>query len=88
MKESFRAFSTTDLSRRSGDVVAAALRGPVLLTQHKKARLIVLSVEEYELRTAGKAPDTRIVAKLSDMPDDLAEEFRAAAAAYMQGEEG
>jgi len=88
MKESFKAFSTTDLSRRSGDVVAAALRGPVLLTQHKKARLVVLSVEEYEHRSARKAPDTRTVAKLSDMPDGLADDFREAAAAYMEGEEG
>jgi PHD/YefM family antitoxin component YafN of YafNO toxin-antitoxin module len=88
MKETFRAFSTTDLSRRSGDVVAAALREPVLLTQHKKARLIVLSVEEYELRTAQKAPDTRTVARLKDMPADLADDFRAAATAYIQGEDG
>ncbi len=82
-----KSFSTTDLSRRSGDVVAAALREPVLLTQHKKARLIVLSVEEYELRTAQKVPDTRTVARLKDMPADLADDFRAAAAAYMQGED-
>jgi PHD/YefM family antitoxin component YafN of YafNO toxin-antitoxin module len=86
MKETFRAFSTTDLSRRSGDVVAAALREPVLLTQHKKARLIVLSVEEYELRTAQKVADTRIVGRLKDMPADLAEDFRAAAA-YIQDED-
>jgi PHD/YefM family antitoxin component YafN of YafNO toxin-antitoxin module len=82
-----KSFSTTDLSRRSGDVVAAALREPVLLTQHKKARLIVLSVEEYELRTARKVPDTCKVARLKDMPADLADDFRAAAAAYMQGED-
>jgi len=82
-----KSFSTTDLSRRSGDVVAAALREPVLLTQHKKARLIVLSVEEYELRTAQKVSDTRTVARLKDMPADLADDFRAAAVAYMQGED-
>ena len=50
MKEMI-AFSTTDLSRKSGDVVAAALRGPITLTQHNKPRLVVLSVEEYELLT-------------------------------------
>jgi prevent-host-death family protein len=86
MKNTFKAFSTTDLSRRSGDVVAAALREPVLLTQHKKPRLIVLSVEEYERRTTQKAPDTRTAARLKDMPADLADDFRAAAAAYMQDE--
>ncbi len=87
MKDIFRVFSTTDLSRRSGDVVAAALREPVLLTQHNKARLVVLSVEEYELRTAQKAPDTRTAARLRDMPADLADDFRAAATAYLQDEE-
>jgi len=87
MKDIFTSFSTTDLSRRSGDVVAAALRAPVLLTQHKKARLVVMSVEEYELRTAHKAPDPRKVGRLADMPAELAEAFRAAAEAYMQDEE-
>lgn len=87
MKDIFKAFSTSDLSRKSGDVVAAALREPVLLTQHHKARLILLSVEEYELRTAQKAPDTRKVARLRDMPADLAEDFTAAAMAYIHGEE-
>jgi prevent-host-death family protein len=82
-----KSFSTTDLSRRSGDVVAAALREPILLTQHNKARLIVLSVEEYELRTAHKAPDPRTVGRLKDMPASLAEDFRAAAEAYMQDED-
>jgi PHD/YefM family antitoxin component YafN of YafNO toxin-antitoxin module len=87
MKNSFPSFSTTDLSRRSGDVVAAALREPVLLTQHKKARLIVLSVEEFELRTGQKSPETRIAARLKDMPAGLADEFRTAAAAYLDDEE-
>ena len=87
MKKILKSFSTTDLSRRSGDVVAAALREPVLLTQHKKARLVVLSVEEYELRTARNAPDTRTVARLKDMPADLAGDFRAAAEAYLQADE-
>jgi hypothetical protein len=47
----------------------------------------VLSVEEYELRTAHKAPDPRTVGRLRDMPASLAEDFRAAAEAYMQDED-
>jgi prevent-host-death family protein len=86
MKEMI-AFSTTDLSRKSGDVVAAALRGPITLTQHNKPRLVVLSVEEYELLTARKASDTRTAGLTKDMPADLIEDFRTAALAYIQGEE-
>jgi hypothetical protein len=46
-----------------------------------------MSVEEYELRTGLKSPDPRKVGRLADMPAELAEDFRAAAEAYMQDEE-
>jgi len=68
-------------------VAAAALRGPVILTQHKKARLIVLSVEEYELRKAGKVADTRTVGRLATMPDELFQEFERAVAVYERGDD-
>jgi len=86
MKE-MMAFSTTDLSRKSGDVVAAALRGPITLTQHNKPRLVVLSIEEYKLLTARRAPDPRKAGLLKDMPADLAKDFQAAATAYIEGED-
>lgn len=40
-------YSTSDLSRKSGDIIARALQGPVTITQRGKPRLILMSVEEY-----------------------------------------
>jgi prevent-host-death family protein len=40
-------YTTSDLSRRSGDIIANALRHPVVLTQRGKPRLIMMSIEEF-----------------------------------------
>ena len=48
-------YSTSDLSRKSGDIIARALQGPVTITQRGKPRLILMSVEEYNrLRLKGE----------------------------------
>jgi len=47
-------YSTSDLSRKSGDIIARALQAPVTITQRGKPRLIMMSVEEYN-RLRGKA---------------------------------
>ncbi len=41
-------YSTSDLSRKSGDIIARALQGPITITQRGKPRLILMSVEEYK----------------------------------------
>ncbi len=47
-------YTTSDLSRRSGDIIARALQAPITITQRGKPRLIMLSVEEYNrLRKRG-----------------------------------
>lgn len=48
-------YSTSDLSRKSGDIIARALQGPVTITQRGKPRLILMSVEEFN-RLRGKRP--------------------------------
>jgi prevent-host-death family protein len=51
-------YSTSDLSRKSGDIIARALQGPVTITQRGKPRLIMMSVEEYNrLRGKQARPD-------------------------------
>jgi prevent-host-death family protein len=50
-------YSTSDLSRKSGDIIARALQAPVTITQRGKPRLIILSVEEYN-RLRGKKTTT------------------------------
>ena len=49
-------YSTSDLSRKSGDIIARALQGPVTITQRGKPRLILMSVEEFN-RLRGKRDD-------------------------------
>ena len=73
-------YTTSDLSRKSGDIIADALRGPVTITQRKKPRLVLLSVEEFQhLRKYG---DTRKAGTIETMPDELFEEIKRAADAY------
>jgi antitoxin Phd len=38
-------FPLTDLSNRPGDVVEAAFRGPVEITQHGKRKFVLLTAE-------------------------------------------
>ncbi len=51
-------YSTSDLSRKSGDIIAHALRSPVVITQRGKPRLILMSIEEFN-QLRGKRDDKR-----------------------------
>lgn len=51
-------YSTSDLSRKSGDIIARALQGPITITQRGKPRLILMSVEEFN-RLTKKREDGR-----------------------------
>jgi prevent-host-death family protein len=73
-------YSTSDLSRRSGDIIAEALRRPVTITQRNKPRLVLLSIEDYRKLTA-KA-DTRKAGRLETMPDHLFDDVKEAVSAY------
>jgi len=75
-------YSTSDLSRKSGDIIAEALRRPVTITQRNKPRLVLLSIEDYR-RLMIKA-DTRTAGRLETMPDDLFEGVKEAVSAYEQ----
>ena len=79
-------YSTSDLSRKSGDIIAEALRRPVTITQRNKPRLVLLSIEDYRKLTAHG--DTRKAGRLETMPDDLFEDVKKAVSSYEQeGEE-
>ena len=73
-------YSTSDLSRKSGDIIAEALRRPVTITQRNKPRLVLLSIEDYR-RLKARA-DTRTVGRLETMPDELFEDVKRAVDAY------
>lgn len=67
-------FTTSDLSRKSGDIIAEAIRRPVTLTQRNKPRLVLMNIEDYN-RLLQRA-DLRKVYTLEDMPDDVFEDFK------------
>lgn len=79
-------FSTSDLSRRSGDIIAEALRKPVTIVQRNKPRLVLLSIEDY--RALVSRADPRTAGTLDTMPDALFQEFQAAVDAYERDGEG
>jgi prevent-host-death family protein len=74
------SYSTSDLSRKSGDIIAAALRRPVTITQRHKPRLVLLSIEDYHRLTA--RADAQTIGTLQTMPDPLFDAFKDAVGAY------
>ena len=73
-------FTTSDLSRKSGDIIAEALRKPVTITQRNKPRLVLLSIEDY--RSLVARADTRKVGTLAGMSDADFARFRQAVETY------
>jgi prevent-host-death family protein len=79
-------YTTSDLSRKSGDIIAEALRKPVTITQRNKPRLVLLSIEDYRRLTARL--DTRKVGTLATMSDRDFADLRHAVEDYaVEGEE-
>lgn len=73
-------FTTSDLSRKSGDIIAEAMRRPVMITQRNKPRLVLLSVEDY--RRLAAHGDSRRSGKIGTMPDELLSDLETAINAY------
>jgi prevent-host-death family protein len=73
-------FTTSDLSRRSGDIIAEAMRRPVTITQRRKPRFVLLNFEDYEALRA--SADTRRAYRIEEMPDDMLEAAKKALEEY------
>ena len=80
MPKTIGSYSTSDLSRKSGDIIAEALRRPVIITQRNKPRLVLLNIEDYERLM--KRSDRRTAGTIETMPDELFAEFENAVEAY------
>jgi prevent-host-death family protein len=79
-------FTTSDLSRKSGDIIAEAMRQPVTITQRNKPRLVLLNVEDYErLRSYA---DHRRVLTLETIDDELMAKIEKAVEAYAAEDDG
>ena len=68
-----RRFSTVDLDKNLGDVKAAAAREPVIITEHRKDRFVMMAIEDFErLR---RHADPQRVYGAGETPPDLAAAF-------------
>ncbi len=68
-----RRFSTVDLDKKLGDVKAVAAREPVIITEHRKDRFVMMTVEDFErLRRGG---DPQRVYGVGETPSDIADQF-------------
>ena len=70
-----RRFSTVDLDKNLGDVKATAAREPVIITEHRKDRFVMMAIEDFErLRREG---DPQQSYGVGETPPDLATRFVA-----------
>ncbi|RWG85050.1 type II toxin-antitoxin system Phd/YefM family antitoxin [Mesorhizobium sp.] len=86
MPQSDSFYSTTDLSRKPGDIIDEALRHPVTITLGYKPRLVLLNIEDYE-RLLSQS-DHRMPGTIETMPDALFSEFESAVDTYAQDDDG
>ena len=62
--------TSVDVSKRFGFYGEVAQREPVVITNHGRDSLVLISASEYDRL---KSMDTRQAFRTADMPDDLAE---------------
>lgn len=87
MPRSSGSYSTSDLSRKSGDIIAEALRHPVTITQRNKPRLVLLNIDDYERLM--RQSDVRDVGTIETMSESLFDEFQEAVESYaLEDEKG
>lgn len=79
------SYTTSDLSRKSGDIIAEALRHPVTITQRNKPRLVLLNIEDYDRLI--RQSDLRAAGRLETMSEELFAKFEAAVEAYAESDE-
>jgi prevent-host-death family protein len=66
-----KEFTFSDLSRRSGDVLDAAMTGKVSLAKRGKRKVMMMPMEEYErLERTAAGQRERTAFTLADAPDD------------------
>lgn len=67
-----RTFSYTDMNRVSGEILDAAAVEPILLTKGSKAKVVIISIDEYRSLVGAAAAEGYEVANL---PEDVDREL-------------
>jgi PHD/YefM family antitoxin component YafN of YafNO toxin-antitoxin module len=70
-----KTFSTNDLLKDIRTVTFAAAKAPVQITQYRKPRFVLMTIEDYERLTHR---DPRQVFRTADMPDEIRDEILGA----------
>lgn len=65
-------FTTVELLRDLKTVTHAATRQPVAITQHRKARFVLMAIEDFE-RLQAAQPDPRAAYFTDSAPPEVAE---------------
>lgn len=63
-----KSFSTNDLIKDIRTVTFAAAKAPVQITQYRKPRFVLMTIDDYEKLTNR---DPRRVYRTADMPDEI-----------------
>ncbi|TYC63954.1 type II toxin-antitoxin system Phd/YefM family antitoxin [Rhodobacterales bacterium] len=71
-----RAFSSTELANKTGDVLAAAAQEPVAIQRHGKSRFVMLTTEEFERMQEKR--DTRKAVHVTELSDADASDLLSA----------
>jgi prevent-host-death family protein len=79
------SYTTSDLSRKSGDIIAEALRHPVTITQRSKPRLVILNIDDYERLMKGA--DARAIGSIDTMSNALFADMERAVEQYAEDDE-
>ena len=80
-----RTFSTVDLVRDIKEVTHAATREPVAITHHRRARYVLMAIEDYE--RLAKAADPRRAYGPGEAPADIVDIFLPHLAELAQSDE-
>jgi prevent-host-death family protein len=82
-----QTFTLSDLTRKTADVQHAAAKAPVLITEHRSPRFVLMAASDYEKLTA-RANDPRKVYRNTDLPPADRELILASLDAELDGDHG
>lgn len=74
-------YTSTELGQKTGEVLHKASNSAVMITQHAKARYVLMPIEQYTKII--KSNDPRIAGLTKDMPDELKDEVLKDIDAYL-----
>jgi len=66
-------YQSTDITRKSGEILEDALHGPVAITKYRKTKYVIMSAKHYDALAHGH--DGREVFTLDTAPNEVRSEM-------------